>query len=103
MGKKLKEELEKSIEFLKVDFVENLVKSKSHREIVLYPIEVLRGQYCMMHLDPFLVCTHLDTQNGVPTCTLKLDQNGPLEETEQGIEKPEKCLKLINKNDVFTG
>jgi len=63
----------------------------SKKKIVLYPIEVPNGMYCMEHKEPFTVCTHLNTEGGLPECEFGFPF---LNDTEQGILKSAICVNL---------
>jgi len=65
-----------------------------NKKIVLYPIEVPKGMYCMEHKAPFAICEHLDNEGGVSICNL----NFPfLNDTEYGITKSPICVNLKDK------
>ena len=60
-------------------------------KIVLYPITVPKSNYCWEFTTPYSICEHFDNEGGYPTCDLGFLY---LTNTDAGITKPDKCLKL---------
>ena len=65
---------------------------------MLYPIKVPDSRYCWEKFPPYTICNHCDNSSGLNECTLGLSYE--LEETNKGILKPKKCLKLSNQRKI---
>ncbi len=68
--------------------------SEDNYKTVSLPLKVPAGEYCWDHAGTGTICEHFDNAGGHPKCLLKIGYE--VKGTFNGVEKPEKCLSLVD-------